>query len=192
MEMQGIERAVLASHAWKPVSQRVLVPFALALADLPTEAEVLQLGCGAGFETVALADRYPHWQLTATDYDPDMVELARRRLSNLRSRVIVQQADATGLGYEDSSFDIALALLVWHHVGDWRKATAESARVLRPGGCLVLMDLLDPVFAGPLGSLSPPHGTYGLEELRSALAAAGFARYRVRGGRFWYRLVANR
>jgi SAM-dependent methyltransferase len=72
------------------------------------------------------------------------------------------------------------------------KATAEAARVLRPGGSLVLVDLLDPVFAGPLGKLFPPHGTYGFDDLRRALGKAGFARSRYRGRRLWYRLAALR
>jgi ubiquinone/menaquinone biosynthesis C-methylase UbiE len=71
------------------------------------------------FETLALAERFPEWQLTATDYDPDMVRLARERLHELGSRVRIERADATALSYGNSSFDVVVAVLVWHHVGDW-------------------------------------------------------------------------
>jgi ubiquinone/menaquinone biosynthesis C-methylase UbiE len=61
-----------------------------------------------------------------------MVRRAAARLAFLGDRVSVQRADATDLPYADAAFDVVAAILVWHHVGDWRSATAEAHRVLRP------------------------------------------------------------
>ncbi|HEV8572428.1 MAG TPA: class I SAM-dependent methyltransferase [Actinomycetota bacterium] len=191
MEMDALEKWVLSSSAWGLFSRRLIVPWVLSFARPPQEAVVLDIGCGRGSEAQEFATRFPGWQLTATDYDADMVALAERRLARFEDRVRVERADATALTYPDDSFDLAVALFVWHHVGDWATATREAHRVLRPGGTLVLADLLAPAFGGPARRLPAPAGTYSLPELRSALAGAGFGRWRVRvGGRLWYRLVA--
>ena len=103
-----------------------------------------------------------------------MVERARARLAPYEERVVVEQADATSLPFADARFDAVLAVFVWHHVGDWGAATREARRVLRPGGTLILADLLSATFGGPVGRLFPPARTYQLEDLLEELSAAGF------------------
>ncbi|MBI2237458.1 MAG: class I SAM-dependent methyltransferase [Actinobacteria bacterium] len=186
MEMQAFEKWVLAGRAWRAFSRRVVVPWLISYADLPPQADVLELGAGAGADAAALAERFPGWRLTATDFDPEMVELARPRLARFGDRVRVEQADATALRYPDASFDLVIAMLVWHHVGIWETATTEARRVLRPGGWLVLADVLDP------WRFLRVFGTYTLPELRDAVAKAGFRRWRIDTGlRPWYRMVAE-
>ncbi len=186
MEMQAFEKRVLAGRAWRAFSRRVIVPWVVSYADLPTEADVLELGAGAGAAAEALAERFPGWRLTATDFDPEMVEMARPRLARFGDRVHVEQADATDLHFPDASFDLVIAMLVWHHVGIWETATTEARRVLRPGGWLVLADVLDP------WRFLRVFGTYTLPELRDAVATAGFRRWRIDTGlRPWYRMVAE-
>jgi len=181
--MQGFEKRMLAGRAWRALSRRVIVPWVVRFADLPPQADVLELGAGAGAAAEALAERFPGWHLTATDFDPEMVEMARPRLARFGDRVRLEQADATALRYPDASFDLVIA---WHHVGIWETATAEARRVLRPGGHLLLADVLDPwrVLRG--------FGTYTLPELREAVAKAGFRRWRIDVGlRPWYRMAAE-
>ncbi len=151
---------------------------------------MLELGCGNGFEAEALAERFPGWRLTATDFDRGMVAATAGRLARFGERVRVERADATALPYEDGSFDLAFAVFVWHHVGIWREATFEARRVLREGGSLVLADVRHPLAHEPdRGILA---GTYGLEALRRAIADAGFRRMRLgTGAGPWYRLVAQ-
>jgi SAM-dependent methyltransferase len=191
--MQGFEKAVLGSRAWGAVSRRFIVPWLSDFARFPSRADVLEVGTGGGFNAQALLARFPGWRLVATDYDPDMVERATGRLGPFRSRVTVEQADATSLPYPEARFDIVIAIGVWHHVGVWEKATSEAGRVLRPKGRLVLADLLSGFFRGPNRSLFPPERPYPLDDLRSALAESGFDRWRVRATRdLWYRLVAEK
>ncbi|MCA1726291.1 MAG: class I SAM-dependent methyltransferase [Actinobacteria bacterium] len=192
MKLRGVEKRVLSSRAWAAFSQRVVVPVALSVAPLPETARVLQIGCGGGFETAALARRFPRWEITAVDFDPEMVGLARRRLARFGPRMRIEEGDAVALPYDPGSFDVVLALLVWHHVGDWRRATAEAARVLRSDGRLVLADFLAPTFTGPVRALFPPEKAYRFGELREALGAAGLSRYRRAGGRWWYAVVAKK
>jgi SAM-dependent methyltransferase len=190
--MQSSEKWFLATPAWGLFARRVIVPWVVSFAELAARADVLDLGCGGGWEVEALAERFPGWRLIATDYDPDMVALARGRLAPFGDGVTVEQADATALEYADGSFDLVVAVLVWHHVGAWEKATAEVARVLRPGGRLLLADLLAPSSGGPTRNLFA-HATYTLPALESALADAKFRRWRVRTlARVLYRLLAEK
>ncbi len=191
-EMHGVEKRVLASRAWAAFSTRVVAPWVLRAGQLPAEADVLEVGSGGGGNVEVFTRRFPGWRITASDYDPDMVDLARRRLEPLGERVTVSQADASSLAFPDATFDLVISIGVWHHVGDWRKALAECARVLRPGGRLLLADLLAGFFPGPMKKLFPPQAPYRFTELRDALGPAGFARWRIRPlGGVGYRLLAE-
>jgi ubiquinone/menaquinone biosynthesis C-methylase UbiE len=198
MEMRGPEKWLLSSPVWAAFTSRVVVSRLWARTALPDRAEVLQLGCGAGGETEGLARRFPYWRITATDYDPDMVGRARQRLAFLGERVRVEQADATQLPYPDAAFDLAVAVHVWHHVGDWRVATAEAHRVLRPGGALLLADFVGPRWLARRFPRLAPQGTYTLAQVREALSGCGFTldlrSGDLRSGRggMWYRALARR
>ncbi len=191
-EMQGIEKRVLASRAWAAFSTRVVAPWVLRVGPLAGDADVLEVGSGGGGNVEVFARRFPGWHITASDYDPDMVALASRHLEPLRERVTVTEADAGSLTFPDASFDLVISIGVWHHVGNWRKALAETARVLRPGGRLVLADLLSGFFPGPVKKLFPPEAPYRVDALREALAPAGFDRWRIRPlAGIAYRLLAE-
>jgi ubiquinone/menaquinone biosynthesis C-methylase UbiE len=186
MEMEPFEKAMLGTAPWRWFSRRVVVPWTVSYTALPADADVLELGAGGGAEAEELTERFPGWRLRVTDFDQEMVEHARRRLSRFGGRIGVERADATSLHYPDASFDVVIAMLVWHHVGVWREATLEARRVLRSGGRLVLADVLDP------RRLLHGFGTYTLRELREAFAGSGFRRWKLDvGPRPWYRLVAQ-
>ena len=193
MEMRGLEKWLLSSRAWAMLTQRVIVPRLSADATLPERAEVLRLGCGAGGETKGLARRFTSWRITATDYDPDMVTRAAQRLAFFGERVRVERADATGLQYADETFDLVVAVHVWHHVGDWRTATAEAHRVLRPDCALLLADFVAPVGMARKWPRLLPSGTYTLPELRGVLSACGFTLdFRTGRSKLWYCVLARR
>lgn len=191
-EMQGLEKLVLRSRAWRSLTQRVTLPWVLRFADLPASARALEIGSGGGFNAEVLLRRFSGWNLTASDIDPEMVSLARDRLAPFGGRVEVAEIDAIRTGFPDDSFDVVVALLVWHHVGDWRAATAEVARILRPGGRFLLVGLAAGFFPGPIAKLFPPEARYRASEVPDALRDAGFARWRIaRTGPFAYRALAE-
>ena len=190
--MDGTEKRLLASEAWRVLAQRGVVPWISHFHDLTPDGDVLEIGSGAGFNAETFLDRYPWWRFTASDADPEMVAACAARLARFGPRVRVEHADATKLPYADATFDLVISLGVWHHVGDWERALAECRRVLRPGAHLLVADLLPGFFVGPVGRAFPPVRSYTLGAMRAQLADAGFARFRMRAAKdLWYRLIAE-
>ena len=97
--------------------------------------KVLEIGVGTGvnFKYVPKEVKY-----TGTDVSPGMLELARQRANEMGFIAELQLADATKLPFEDHSFDCVISTYVFCCVPDEKKALAESLRVLKPGGSLLL------------------------------------------------------
>ena len=193
MELQGLEKRFCSSGLWRIATQRAVIPWIVSFTDheLPHDADVLEVGSGGGFNAETFLRRFPNWRLTATDYDSEMVDHARKRLARFGDRVELGQADAASLPFSDASFDLVVSIGVLHHVGAWEQALTEAARVLRPGGALLAVDLLDGFFIGPLRRAFPPVRTYTSMQVLGQLPRAGFVRYRLHGGRLWYRLLGQ-
>jgi len=164
--MSNVERWACVNPVWRAFTGRVVIPWLFSGQDL--DGEVLELGTGAGANAAAILDRFPRARLVATDVDPAMLDAARDRLSRFGDRASVESADASGLPFDDASFDAVVSLLMLHHVGHWRTALAEAARVLRPGGRLVGYDLT-----------RSGHNLTNADELRAALGDVGFVDVRV-------------
>jgi ArsR family transcriptional regulator len=77
----------------------------------------------------------------AVDRSNDMLQAARRRARDLPN-VDVRRGELEALPIQDGALDAATLLLVLHHLPDPAAALAEAARVLRPGGRLLICDML--------------------------------------------------
>jgi ubiquinone/menaquinone biosynthesis C-methylase UbiE len=109
-----------------------LAPLFIDFVGLADGEKILDVGCGTGSLTFALAGTANLSEIAAIDYSAVFVEEAIRR--NTDPRIKIRQADACALPFEDGMFDRALALLVLHFVPEAGKAVAEMRRVVRPGG----------------------------------------------------------
>jgi len=103
--------------------------------------EVLELGFGQGFNLAYLAAKFPEVRFTGIDLTPTHPGLARQRLDQLGLKnVVLTEGDFHQLPYADGSFDHVYAIEAFCYARDLKKALAEVARVLRPGGTFTLFD----------------------------------------------------
>jgi ubiquinone/menaquinone biosynthesis C-methylase UbiE len=120
---------------------------------LPLDSQVLEIGCGAGFMAVALAQR--GFRVQAIDSVEAMVELARQHATEagVAERLNVAVGNIYALAFEDVAFDLVLAIGVIPWIGQVEPAIQELARVTKPGGFVILTadnrarlnNLLDPL-----------------------------------------------
>jgi SAM-dependent methyltransferase len=111
---------------------RRLAPLFTEHAGIASGDRLLEVGCGPGSLTFALAESAPFAELTAVDYADVYVEAARAM--NRDARVHFEQGDATALRFAAAQFDRTLSLLLLHLVPGPERAVAEMCRVTRPGG----------------------------------------------------------
>jgi ubiquinone/menaquinone biosynthesis C-methylase UbiE len=105
---------------------------------LMPQARVLEIGCGAGFLSVALAQR--GLRVQAIDPAEAMVELARRHAveSGTAELLSVDLGDVCALAFEDGCFDLVIAIGVMAYLKRPELAIQEMARVTRPDGHVIL------------------------------------------------------
>jgi len=105
------------------------------LAQLPKDANVLELGSGSGALWVNIADKIPaNWNVTLSDLSQGMLDAAWRNLIVTGRNFKFEQIDAQSIPYKDETFDIVIANHMLYHVPDKSKAIAEIKRVLKAGG----------------------------------------------------------
>lgn len=113
-------------------------PIAL-LALLDADWTVGDLGCGNGRLTETLAPFVR--RVIGVDQSAAMLTAARKRLAGVEN-VEFRQGDVERLPLDDTALDVAVVFLVLHFAADPAAVIAEAARVLRPGGRLLLVDMM--------------------------------------------------
>jgi ubiquinone/menaquinone biosynthesis C-methylase UbiE len=112
----------------------------LALAVAPAPARILDVGCGTGYLLRVLAARCPQAvELVGVDPARAMIAAARAAAGDDRLRWV--EGTAEELALPDGCFDLVVSTTSFDHWADQQAGLAECARVLAPGGWLVLTDL---------------------------------------------------
>ena len=113
------------------------------LAALPAFADpewrVGDLGCGTGQMTAALAPYVRH--VTAVDASAAMLQAAKKRLQGF-DNVELRRGELEALPIDVARLDAATMALVLHHLAEPERALAEVARVLKPSGRILIVDML--------------------------------------------------
>lgn len=165
--------------------RRQALPFirrALSGRD-PSTIEFLDLACGAGGFLETVLDNWPSVRATALDLSPAYLGKARTALSRFRHvRFVEAKAEASGI--DGASFDIIAAVYLFHELPPKIRTdvAVEIARLLRPGGTLILVDTiqygdepgLDTLLENfPRGFHEPYYDSYCRLDLAAHFAAAG-------------------
>ncbi len=113
------------------------------LGPLERDMIVLDVACGAAHATEMAA---PHVrQVVGIDLTRALLELAAERLAKAGIRnVLLQEGSAAELPFLDASFDVVVCRTALHHFPDKEQSLAEMARVAKPGGRVVIADMIAP------------------------------------------------
>lgn len=111
---------------------------AIQKAYLRPDMDVADIGAGTGFLSAGLAPLVR--KVYALDGSPAMLEVARQNLKDF-DNIVYQEADGLALPLPDASLDAVFANMYLHHCEDPLAAIIEMARLLRPGGRLVITDM---------------------------------------------------
>jgi ubiquinone/menaquinone biosynthesis C-methylase UbiE len=150
-----------------------------ALEPAPGE-RILEIGPGTGYYTFDVAERLGEGTLEIFDIQQEMLdhvmrEAGRRGVTNVTPTL----GDAQALPFEDNSIDGAVLVTVLGEIPDQEQALREIARVLRPGGRLVVGELFGDPHMVTTGKLTERGSRAGLElEQRLGSPLAFFARLR--------------
>jgi SAM-dependent methyltransferase len=153
-----------------PDREEHLAPLAAACDRIEPEPQsVLELGTGTGAGALMLARRFADAQVRGADISAAMVDAARAKVpAELAGRVDFDVADAASLPYDDRAFDLVAQLNVPVYLD-------EVARVLRPGGHLIVASSLGPdtPYYTPEAVLARGSARRELEQLATGTAGAG-------------------
>lgn len=118
---------------------QAMVQAYLSDLSLPAGARALEIGCGTGAIARALAARPGIGEVKGVDPSPLLIERARELAGGV-ANLSFAVGDGRDLDLEDAGFDLVLLHRVLSHVPSPDRVLAEAARVLRPGGSLVVFD----------------------------------------------------
>lgn len=186
---------------WHDWNQRAMQPVTGWVCDASAATageQVLDLGCGTGLPSLALAARVqPTGQVTAIDVSPEMLEAARENAAKAGlTNVVFREMSADSLDFEDTSFDVVSCACLLMFRPEPVKTVAGARRVLKPGGRLAVVvwdsAVQNPFFTAALEPVArfislPPTdpkspGTFRLagDELEKVVRAGGFENVRLR------------
>lgn len=104
----------------------------------PSEfGRLFEPGIGTGRIAIPFAER--GYRVTGADISEEMMAVLRAKLADRPLDITLHKADVTDLPFPDGSFDLAVAVYLFYHIPEWRKAADEILRVIRPGGTFIMM-----------------------------------------------------
>lgn len=113
---------------------------------VPNAKQLLDVGCGAGNYSLMMLTKLPDLNCTLVDLSKPMLDKAFERVSDkTKGRVDILQGDIRDVKLSENYFDIILAGAVLHHLRDdrdWESTFEKLFGLIKPGGCLMISDLI--------------------------------------------------
>ncbi|MBN1313720.1 MAG: class I SAM-dependent methyltransferase [Anaerolineae bacterium] len=169
---------VYARHAFSPCGGNIQVKLwemVLERLDWNGKGKALDIGCGNGPLTIALAQRYPDGHVTGIDFwgkkwDYSKAACERNaQTAGVADQTDFQKASASALPFEDGTFEAAVSNFVFHEVSDAedkRELLKEALRVVKKGGYFAFQDLfLFEELYGEIDDLLETIRTWGITEV---------------------------
>jgi ArsR family transcriptional regulator len=172
-ETHGDARQLVPGRSW--------AAWARALGHLLPPLDVADIGCGEGYLTLETA----RWARTVVGIDRSDEVLERAKALATRrhvENVEWKKGDLSRLPLRDDSVDVAMLSQALHHASDPERALAETARVLRPGGRLLILDLREHDQTWVRNRFGDRHLGFSTAGLDALLRGAGLADVRVNVG----------
>lgn len=122
------------------------------IRELPLKEEetlnILEVGCGTGYNLRQLARRFPKARLKGMDVSPDMIRIARRQLRDVGKRVELVEAPYGPGAVPSHSFDLILFSYSLTMINpQWGQLIRQATRDLKPGGRIAVTDFHDSRFS---------------------------------------------
>jgi ubiquinone/menaquinone biosynthesis C-methylase UbiE len=178
------------AQIWFRENHRLIVQ----AVDPPADADILDLGCGSGQLAARLAQRLPHGSVLGIDPAEEMIRVARRQHRRKNLRFEVGSSDA--IPADAAAFDVVVSTISFHHWARPLGSLREIARVLRPGGRMLILDFCrDNLFMAALDQLqrwlqSSHAGIASANQMRRYCSRAGFRHLRITKPR-WLLMLAE-
>jgi len=172
-ETHGDPRQLVPGRSW--------AAWARALGHLLPPLDVADIGCGEGYLTLETA----RWARTVVGIDRSDEVLERAKALAGRRRIVNvewKKGDLSRLPLRDDSVDVAMLSQALHHASDPERAMDETARVLRPGGRVLILDLRQHDQAWVRSRFGDRHLGFSSGELNALLDGAGLTDIRVQVG----------
>jgi SAM-dependent methyltransferase len=187
-EVLRVRRENFDQHAGPDTRDgRQLVPgrswaaWARALGHLLPPVDVVDIGCGEGYLTIEVA----RWAKRVTAVDRSATVLSRAKALAARRRaanITFKRGELERLPLEPASVDVALLCQALHHAAEPAAAVAEAARVLRPRGKVLVLELRAHDEQWVRDKLGDRHLGFADDELERLLTTAGFTDVKVNVG----------
>ena len=120
------------------VGEEILRQIVRRISEGPDLGMAIELGCGTGFFSRAVAQKADH--LTATDLSDEMLTVAQARLMDLPN-VTVKKADCRRTGLPSDTYDSVVMINLIHVIDEPERAIQESHRLLKKDGVLLVVSL---------------------------------------------------
>ena len=127
----------------------------LEIANIPSDATILDVACGAGQTALPMAQRGN--RVTGIDIAGNLIETARWRAQAEGLQIQFDEGDAENMPYDDASFDIVFSLIGAMFAPQPEKVAAEFARVCRPGGRIIMGNWTPGGFVGQMFKTMAAH-----------------------------------